>query len=693
MGATFSVAADDFNSNAATLSASYSPARIAELNELSGELIVSDPERAKAIAEDALAVAKSIRDDRGQVEAMYNLGQIAHSRNELPAAAATLRDAQMLARRMDDQRLLAQIGNSLGRIYAEQGLDIEALDLQQKTLTTYETLEDAAGKVSALIAIAKVYEQRGDFTAAMDYLERARAEMLASPTVNSIGAADRVAIWTGLARLQLQSGQAGLAMQSIDQALEIPDQDISQTMAVKAQTLSSLGQLPQAFATYEQAIEKAASTGNKSNLATVLRQTGQLYWQVAQKSRYKAEETPTGEYLESAFRYTHRAINVAQALDSPHLLAPIYHQMTEIQEARGDLRRALASHKSFVIHREKIHQEQSKARHAALTGFYQIDEREELGALRSQAVKSTQLIARERGFRWILVITVALALLLAAALGFGYWERVRAGDFLRQARDTLRSALNDTEHALRRAEESERVKTEVLGMVAHDLRNPLSSILGFADLIRAERESLEDAKRHAGVIMVAAQRTLRLVTDLLESAALDSRGVELRPVLVNLSHLLTEAVERARARANLKSQQFELFSTKDALVRADPERLHQVFDNLLSNAIKFSPHHSRIEIRLVVGDLDVLVHITDFGPGFRAEDRSRLFQRFQRLTARPTAGESSTGLGLAIVKDLVELHGGQVSAESEGIGHGATFTVSLPRLFIELPTSETFTPS
>jgi len=115
-------------------------------------------------------------------------------------------------------------------------------------------------------------------------------------------------------------------------------------------------------------------------------------------------------------------------------------------------------------------------------------------------------------------------------------------------------------------------------------------------------------------------------------------------------------------------------------VLADLARLEQVFDNLLSNAVKFSPVKGVIEVWVEVDATQVRAAIRDYGPGLSQDDRRQLFRRFQRLSARPTGGESSTGLGLAIVKDLVALHGGTVRAESEGLGRGATFYVELKRL-------------
>jgi signal transduction histidine kinase len=106
--------------------------------------------------------------------------------------------------------------------------------------------------------------------------------------------------------------------------------------------------------------------------------------------------------------------------------------------------------------------------------------------------------------------------------------------------------------------------------------------------------------------------------------------------------------------------------------------LREAVDNLVSNAIKYTPLGGRMELSMSVDDRGIAIRVKDEGPGLSQEDLSRLFGRFQRLSARPTGGESSTGLGLSIVKRIVELHGGTVGAESAGPGQGATFIIRLP---------------
>jgi len=110
----------------------------------------------------------------------------------------------------------------------------------------------------------------------------------------------------------------------------------------------------------------------------------------------------------------------------------------------------------------------------------------------------------------------------------------------------------------------------------------------------------------------------------------------------------------------------------------DSDRMREAIDNLVSNAIKYSPIGGKISLLVTHDDDNAIIRVTDEGAGLSPEDLGRLFGRFQRLSAKPTAGESSTGLGLSIVKRIVDMHGGEVTADSPGPGQGSTFTITLP---------------
>jgi signal transduction histidine kinase len=181
-----------------------------------------------------------------------------------------------------------------------------------------------------------------------------------------------------------------------------------------------------------------------------------------------------------------------------------------------------------------------------------------------------------------------------------------------------------------------------------------------------------------GHIRASAGQMTELVNDLISDAMMDAHNIAIRREQVDLVTMLGEIVTANRAPAEKKTQTIRLAAPPRLMWSCDPDRLREAVENLVSNAIKYSPIGGHIELTMSRADDDILIRVADEGAGLSGEDTSRLFGRFQRLSARPTGGESSTGLGLSIVKRIVELHGGSVGAQSPGPGRGTTFTIRLP---------------
>jgi signal transduction histidine kinase len=225
-------------------------------------------------------------------------------------------------------------------------------------------------------------------------------------------------------------------------------------------------------------------------------------------------------------------------------------------------------------------------------------------------------------------------------------------------------------------------KNEVLGTVAHDLRNPLGVILGrtelMNELVTMEPVAADKLKEQLGHIRASAGQMSELVNDLISDAMMDAHNIAIRHERVDLAPILGEIVGANRALAEKKDQTIQVVSPPHQFWNCDRDRLREAVDNLVSNAIKYSPRGGHIELAMSVEGDSIVIRVRDEGAGLSAEDLSRLFGRFQRLSAKPTGGESSTGLGLSIVKRIVELHGGRVEGESAGPGRGATFTIRLP---------------
>jgi signal transduction histidine kinase/CheY-like chemotaxis protein len=224
-------------------------------------------------------------------------------------------------------------------------------------------------------------------------------------------------------------------------------------------------------------------------------------------------------------------------------------------------------------------------------------------------------------------------------------------------------------------------KNEILGTVAHDLKNPLGVILGRTEMLTeligagSSKESLTAQVEH---IRDAARRLTLMVDDLISDAMADAFDITIRREPVDVASLVGEVADANQPLAANKQQTITVSAPPNYVTMCDADRMREAIDNLISNAIKYSPIGGKIAVLVDHAHNNTLIRIADQGAGLSPEDIGRLFGRFQRLSAKPTAGESSTGLGLSIVKRIIDMHGGQVTAESGGPGRGSTFTVTLP---------------
>lgn len=251
------------------------------------------------------------------------------------------------------------------------------------------------------------------------------------------------------------------------------------------------------------------------------------------------------------------------------------------------------------------------------------------------------------------------------------------------------AAHAEAEAARAEAEAANLSKDEFLAIVSHELRSPLSAILGYNSMLREKPPDTAQLKSYCDIIERNAKTQLQLIEDLLDTARIVSGKVrlELRPLDIN--PLLADALDVVRPAANAKGVQLRIAERglKDenggtreepAVLLGDADRLQQIIWNLLSNAVKFTPAGGSVELSAECDEGHLHIIVSDTGKGIQPEVLPHIFERFRQADSSSSRRYGGLGLGLALVKHLVELHGGKVEAVSDGAGCGSTFTVTLP---------------
>jgi signal transduction histidine kinase len=568
--------------------------------------------------EKGLEYARLADDKKSLASLLNNIGTIYHHLSQYGRAMNYYNQSLELQIQIGDKRGEANSYTNIGNNYYALGDYANALDYQFKAMKTHQAIGDEQGLSVAYSGIGLIYERLGEYQKAIEYYQRC-----IKYEEHSGNRWSYALTLNNLGNVYASMNDYQNALQAYQESLNIKRQILDRQGI--AHTLNNIAELyikqcryDEALAALNESLELIESAGDKSSQAACLITTAKLF----------AEKEFEQFDLEKALDYLNRAAQIASDVKAKGITAEAYQTLSHLYEQKGDALNALDYYKRFHAIEQEIKSEESEKRIQSLSVAYEAE----------QAKKEAELRRLEN-------------------------EKYR---------------LENVELA-----EANRFKTELLAIAAHDLKNPLQSIMGFAQLIEEEKQDSTAIESFAKIIQNSSERMLLLINNLLEDAKAEMTNFELTSQTLNLTDLMKQLLDtHFYPQAHQKSQTIFFESEENITLKGDPERLKQIFENLIGNAIKYSPKGKRIwiEIRKQSGENNqaVLVSIKDEGQGLTEEDKSKLFRKFQRLSAKPTGGEGSTGLGLSITKQLVEKHNGRIWAESEGKDKGTTFFVELP---------------
>lgn len=250
----------------------------------------------------------------------------------------------------------------------------------------------------------------------------------------------------------------------------------------------------------------------------------------------------------------------------------------------------------------------------------------------------------------------------------------------------LRNQIAVAERARAQAEEASQLKDDFLATLSHEIRTPLNAVLGWARILRTT-PTIKSRTRALEVIERNASSQLRLVEDLLDMARVMSGKLKLDVKVLDLKEVVQAAIDVVTPAAAAKNIEIvPVFESERALVNGDADRLQQAAWNVMSNAIKFTEPGGRVEVRLAVQAPNVVLTVRDSGQGISRDFLPFVFDRFRQADSSTSRRHGGLGLGLALVRQIVELHGGSVTAQSDGANRGAVFTLRVPVAKVQVAT-------
>jgi len=569
----------------------------------------------------------------GKHLSLQYIGLVALGEGDFVEATAALQQSHLLAHELDEKDKLAYSFLNLGLLFLSQEYFKEAQNYNLKALKLFKELDYKMGQGYAYINLGYiVMEFSEDLDSAKNYLEKGY-QVVKAALPNA-----RVLVYSlnRLAGIYKELGNFEEAQRCIDEGWAIAEE--TKNKWGKNQLLTTGSEIDLAQKNYLGALEKAKTV-----------------YDVALDMG--AKETQM-----------HAAKTLAQ-----------------VRGNLGDYEKAYFWHQKFTELNAIVFDNNKAREMGRLESILKIKEQEmENELLRQKALVLDETVKRQNMLLWGGAILVLAVMLIAYLLWRNNSEKKRANEQLQNLNEKIKNqnkAIDEQNEELKAANEQllemSNERETIMQMVVHDLKSPLNRIRGMMQIMKLENKGNLSIQNHGEEVGKILDDGIEFIQSLLDVNRLGiQETLHLKKTAVN--DLLEDTVKGFDSVAGDKGIQLKLEKGDGPIdMVTEPDMLKRVLENLLSNAIKFSPLESEVHISLHQKQTCLIFSIKDCGPGISEKDKARIFRKFARLTARPTAGESSHGLGLYIVKAMTEKLGGEVEFNSQ-LGEGTEFRLIFP---------------
>lgn len=585
-------------------------------------------------------------------------------------AYETYAQAMVVAEAQRDTLQLAHAKNNIGRVFFDQGLLSRSYEYFSEAIPLFESLDDSTGMAYGYQSLASLYRTQKDFVKAEEYFKKALVIRLKLGRTRDIMAA-----WTYLGRSYNEVGDYEKATECLlkaDSGYAVTNDKINmaETRIFLAENYIEDNKIEEA----EKVFQKGYDVIIKSN---VIRFQPRLFITLGKIEFLKSRYSKAREHFQKGLATARTIEDLALQMEAHFYLSKVASKLSIPAEQ-------ISNYNQYLILKDSL-KDLDVARQVERLQFeLQIEKKDQENKLLKVNDERNNAIIKQQRYQNIALFIAVLSLLILGAL---VW------------RNSRKRALANTILARQNAEiEKQRVeilqqneelggqnqklselnheKDTLMSIVAHDLKAPLNRIRGLVEVIRLEGGLDGEKGKLLKMIESSTQSGLDLITDLLDVHEIEeNRNVRNAPI--DMQEFLRSRLDTFRSVAIAKGMDIQFGENSLKQVRSDIEYLNRIFDNLISNAIKFSPKGSVITLSSGLKDGTAWVSVKDQGPGFQDFDKKLVYQKFKRLSARPTGGESSNGLGLAIVKTLIDRMQGEIILNSTP-GRGSEFIVQFP---------------
>lgn len=634
-------------------------ARVNVLNQLSASFWYTDPAQTIRYAEEAIDAANQAEFQKGLTAAYNNKGVGFYQQNNYTEALTWFGKALDGHRSIGNYQGEAYLLSNIGMMYWKQSKLDTAIQYYLRSMKIWEDHQNESEIASLLQNIGNVYNDQDDAERALEYYFKAldlekkhRADSLViSMTLSNIGTA-YLSLENNAKALEYFTSSLHYLSEEDIESRAVSLSNIGLTHIELKNHTEALGFLTEALQLQEQTGDDDGRINTLLGLAQIKQAEGRL-----------AEADQLGR----------QALTLALAIDHKVKLIEVWQILSSIAEQRGEFRQAYQYYQSFVNIRDSLRASENIFKIAHLEAAYEADKKLVL----------MQQENEQHAFRRNTLIAGLIALLVIAALVVSRQRlKLHQNRQLMTINEQLTRQSEQLAAQTAKLRELDQVKTNFFANISHEFRTPLTLILnGLTDRIAEMKATGSENQEQLEVMHRNAKRLLSLINQLLDLSKLEARQMKLTPENIELNQMLKLVYASFSSYSSSRQIEFSL-SLPDQPVhcRLDVDKVEKILYNLLSNALKFTPIGGSVTLRGKIvadstGDM-VQFEVEDSGKGIAPDQLPHVFDRFYQGN-QYYSDEEGTGIGLSLTRELVELHGGLVSAESES-GKGAKFIVQLP---------------
>ncbi|MBL1215430.1 MAG: tetratricopeptide repeat protein [Ignavibacteriae bacterium] len=600
----------------------------------------NDPLSAMQIAKYALELSVEIDDKKAQSKSLNYLGIIYSNLGANDIALDHHKAALKVAEEADDKVQIAYSYNNIGGIYGFKNDLTQAIDNIQKAIKIFEEIKNKTGLAYCSINIGKLYRNQENYDKSLKYFKRA-LDIASEIEIEDM----KARVLLDIANVQFIKGEYRDAKTAYLE-LENYYQEVNYLKGL-AETWNKLGEVFHKKKKYKTALDyslKAQSLNKK-----ILYAEGE----VANLNNIALIYQSLGN-ISKGEKYLTEARNKSANVNDPYSILDMYKTHYEFYKETGNLKKSIQYFEKYHQLKDSVFTNEEVIKLGELESLLRIEKAEN-----EKAVLQKELEIQKNQRNYFLVILVLL-IIIAAIITYRFYEKKRLSEQLKQ---------------------TNLVKDKFFRIIAHDLREPFSAILGSIDIFKDSYDELSKDERIKLIdtIQKAVKKDYELLENLLIWSRSHSNDIIFKPIKLNLKNIIENNLSLIKGNFTRKNISVEINCKDNCTLTADEQMLNSILRNLIFNAVKFTRLNGKITIDVIQKTNSVKITVNDNGLGMDQFTIDNLFRLDKKVLTRGTAGESGSGIGLLLAKEFVEKHGGTISVESS-LNAGSTFNVELPKI-------------